>query len=976
LAVYALYNFPPFAVTFSTYETEELRAATATQDGSSYESYSQYLISETGQHDSSLSYPIRSITQDFLLEQFQRELGTMHQDQDEDHASIYNHLMAVDLQTKLYIVQDGTTENVRRRRVTEKVTLVAEMYGTVAFLEPSDKTTKPSNDEVRVLFGNWLEASFEHDRDQYLRELVQSEQDLLREITSLSIQTNIDIGIDNANDDTKSGAYVEGWSNRTERALLAMMILLGIMGIGWMLLYLQQRHRIQKEKHNVIYGMEDNEHEHDYDDDHDHDSQDHQQEPIQRPLAISSRERNSSMDAVRHGDDVQHRHSHTGAISVLEKSDRYLSKHRPDLYKQDSQKSQIHLMGRNYVIPSNPFEYIYSAFADADPPTPQELLPSPRGAFTPTSRSSSFRQPNIAAKEEDDDDDDYPDDEEHQVMGGHVRQHSGYTPISTIWRNLSTMWDHAPAPTNINTNDNDGLVVFQPEDQQDDYDFAFQDFPRHDGTPCLIYNDDAEHDKEQLQLRRVFSIGSHEEDLLDNNNNDGNDDNTTPVSDQAFQRMLSQHSIHSSFEDFPDLPAKSPQFKSKLERLMIQKHRQYEKKSIVEKHRELRAKERKDNRDQERRDRHKVMERELEALEKNFSSPLERFQLSPARTHYSPKPLTHTHTHQQHYSPQLSHLKSNPQYSPKLTYRHNRSSPRPPKSPKFEDSTTTTTTTTSSPAYRSSGIFRPPPKTSYGAATGAGLGSSNSYGSARSISPPGGLEGQDDESHMFRTTKSAAEPHTLRPRTTTKPTSDLYVDTARALDSDDLYCDEHVSMDYLSMPPMNMNMNTTTAAPKYPSPNSVMDDILTAPLPRNHKQPMHRRVQSFDTKQHRRVQSSGPSPNKPQHPLHTRTNSSSMTQPPPQRRSISRSNSNSSQTMTARATTPHRRTHSRSNSHSEDVFLHAKNAGAGHGHGHNRSNSSSSNTRTTTPHRRTHSRSNSHSEDVFLHGIFAQTRFV
>jgi hypothetical protein len=235
-----------------------------------------------------LSYPIRSITQDFLLEQFQRELETMN---DGHHATIYNHLMAVDLQTKLYLVQDGTTENVRRR-VTEKVTLVAEMYGTVAFLEPSDKTTKPSNEEVRVLFGSWLEASFKHDRDQYLRELVQSDQDLLREITSLSIQTNIDIDIDGSGSgsgsNTKSGGYVEGWSNRTERALLAMMILLGIMGVGWMLLYLQQRHRIQKEQHNMIYGMEDNEHEGDHQ---------KEQEPIQRPLAISTTERNSSMDS-------------------------------------------------------------------------------------------------------------------------------------------------------------------------------------------------------------------------------------------------------------------------------------------------------------------------------------------------------------------------------------------------------------------------------------------------------------------------------------------------------------------------------------------------------------------------------------------------------------------------------------------------------------------------------------------------------
>lgn len=896
LAVYALYNAPPFAVTFRTKSTPALEEALVD---------STTLLSETGERDSSLSYPIRTVTQTFLLEHFHSYIEDYRQaiPEGESFFQIYDHLVAVDIQTKLYV--DDLSESIRRdrartrRKLDQHVTLVAEMFPTLAFLEPEDKSTKPSNQQVRERFGSWLEDIFENHRDKYLRELVQSDQELLREISALEIETGID-----EKDDT--GGYVDGWSTRTEKALLTMLVLLTFMGLGWMFLYLQQRHR-----HKLLIG----------------DEPDRQQTPLtlERPSALTSRERLSSMDAVRHGSDTFHSSSQFGASQILEKSDKYLSKHRPDLYEDNaSEENEISVFGRSYQIPSNPFEYIYSAFAEpqgghAQTQSNPEFQPSPRGAFTPRRPSSMERRPssfeiqkgNIAA----------PFDENVDVTGGrssgHWSEGGGYLPMSTIWRNLSSIWDDVTAPRQPPVSD--GLVMYSQEmevfdeaDDPEEYDFPFKDFPRHDGTPCLIYNDDSLAPRNQL-----FVIGSprDDEEAIEPIPTDP----TAPVSDSTFQRMLSQRSLTPSFDDLTmeeELPARSPEFKSKLTRLVQQKHRQYEKRAIVEKHREQRAKERKHAREQERRERHKVMEREIEAIEATFSTPLERtrvMQLSPKPRHFSPKPATTAS-----YSPKV-HQSFRKAFSP---FKTSSASPRP-----YGGSPVKRTTNhpdekfaqqsphrTRSPAYRpsnseSGAIFRPAPKTSYQNVVRVG-----SSGSGRSISPPGGIEGEDEEGiHSkysvpvmpARNTQFAFDANA----------SDLYVDTSMGGAAGEM---DYLTLDKLSMPPMG-------GTGKFPSPQSVMDEInVTRPPPRKTATAasQHRRVNSFNLDDASSLSSS----------RHQRTGSHQL--PPSQ--------------------AGHRRTHSKGN---------------GSGPSHSRSNSHSSQ-------RRTHSRSNSHSDDVFLHGIFAQTRFV
>ena len=95
-------------------------------------------------------------------------------------------------------------------------------------------------------------------------------------------------------------------------------------------------------------------------------------------------------------------------------------------------------------------------------------------------------------------------------------------------------------------------------DDEDDYNFAFQDFPRKDGTPCLIINDDSllHERKRRESARKIFTIDDEEDKTTDDASlgslTEKKQDDARPVSDDVFKKMLSQNSQTidgSSFED-------------------------------------------------------------------------------------------------------------------------------------------------------------------------------------------------------------------------------------------------------------------------------------------------------------------------------------------------------------------------------------------------------------------------------------------
>jgi hypothetical protein len=190
------------------------------------------------------------------------------------------------------------------------------------------------------------------------------------------------------------------------------------------------------------------------------------------------------------------------------------------------------------------------------------------------------------------------------------------------------------------------------------YPFVYRDFPRHDGTPCLIfeigdedYDDnvssptaangtaakEGEDDKDvfgswksllkrsslsKTDLLTYFSSNSN----VNNTNPDTTNNSNTPeerksltsakgpilnnvdlVSEDDLHRMLEQHAMDHYWSRssqsrkkggvvvpgaFPTDPELEEDFKPHLERLLASRFRQYEKRSILERHREARQKER------------------------------------------------------------------------------------------------------------------------------------------------------------------------------------------------------------------------------------------------------------------------------------------------------------------------------------------------------------------------------------------------
>jgi hypothetical protein len=180
------------------------------------------------------------------------------------------------------------------------------------------------------------------------------------------------------------------------------------------------------------------------------------------------------------------------------------------------------------------------------------------------------------------------------------------------------------------------------EDLPGDYDFPFQDFPRTDGTPCLIYNEDALLERErQRQAKEIFASSNSMDDADYSSGTEKKEDDTierrrrgSSVSDLAFRRMLSENSMaldDSCLDENDDDDAmavinteggsslwKTPQFQQQLARLLETKQRryamEYKKEVIVQEQR----KKRKHIREKQRVERHKAMERDLEEIEAEF----------------------------------------------------------------------------------------------------------------------------------------------------------------------------------------------------------------------------------------------------------------------------------------------------------------------------------------------------------------------
>ena len=700
--------------------------------------------------------------------------------------SMYEHLVTVDLRVKLYLRKNGISgdmdldsvrRNLRNLQDTGEVELLAEVSPTIAFLEPvseAKRQTKPSNEDVKAVFGSWMEYIFTKQRGLYMSTLLQyQDQPLLQEISTLRVDVST-VSASNSSNYGPGGA----WSNRTQKVLMSFLIILGTVAIIWPM----YAYRQYIKRREITLQLMNSEGADEYDFSGSFSSvtyKDAVDEALQLPPINPSvppppnsilpfpqalSKRGNSLDAIRHGSDVfpskDRDLSQRSARSALEASDRYLSRHRPDLfYDQDSRSSsgKVSVFGRSYEIPSNPFEFIYKGQQqpqDLSTPTGSSDLgrnahfpfASPRSSFS-TPRASStestgfgfsvrstsvgslgstgkpthftpIAEPNqnLAAGVRDD------DEADHLFMSPGVAAHTGQSwqnsempplqqpvpqlspqggVIGTIFRNLSiSSWYNGnnienSYTANSNTDpefysnpssateevyyddyhhQHQDSSLFQreieleslPNDEDEspaNYDFAFQDFPRKDGTPCLIIDDDSflSERKRRESAKMIFNF---DDEANTSTEDDGSltekkVDSNTPVSDESFKQLLSQNitEIDSSFiklassEELPPLEsflnkdphdAKSPEFQSKLSRLMETKQQRYTRENknaaIVAANR----KKRKNVRERERVDRHKAIERELEDIEAEFSLTMQpqspkRNTTSAGVGHHTPK---------------------------------------------------------------------------------------------------------------------------------------------------------------------------------------------------------------------------------------------------------------------------------------------------------------------------------------------------
>jgi hypothetical protein len=289
------------------------------------------LLSETNGHNSGLSFPLRSATQNFLLEEFKRKIALLETQANAQDPTMlypwypmYAHLVGVDLVVDLFLVdtQSGEDSGSQLQQGQTTATLRVEIMGSLAFEEPQSASSKPSNDQVYLMFGQWMESIFSTQRGSYWNAVMASNQELMLQATIVEISTGAggDAGFGATNTETSVT------NNRIQRTLLSLLLLVSSAGVVYSI-YALRRHKHKQAVRRLIHAsmdagaggggggyMDGDDGEYNF--------------------SGSVKEPSEGMDAIRHGSDFIY--AHRSAHSVLESTDRYLSKHRPDLYSDTS----------------------------------------------------------------------------------------------------------------------------------------------------------------------------------------------------------------------------------------------------------------------------------------------------------------------------------------------------------------------------------------------------------------------------------------------------------------------------------------------------------------------------------------------------------------------------------------------------------------------------------------------------------------
>jgi hypothetical protein len=232
---------------------------------------------------------------------------------------------------------------------------------------------------------------------------------------------------------------------------------------------------------------------------------------------------------------------------------------------------------RRYVSPASPFELLYgAAFSHSEKSKVQSahgMKPKKRKSrrhLPKTTNARQLRPLNTITEEENDD------------------KNESFFPqfMSTISSYLSEKIEHSTTTPNSQEELVDSTTT--PCNSKDEY-VVFRDFPRHDGTPCIMF---APFNEEQENKDNTSSLQSEVE------AQDGyvNDDNQNLESDLCNDLNLDIHDDSSKIEHVDT-------FVDKLENLMASRARQYEERKSL--HIEM-TKRKKVNEEERQRERNKM----------------------------------------------------------------------------------------------------------------------------------------------------------------------------------------------------------------------------------------------------------------------------------------------------------------------------------------------------------------------------------
>jgi hypothetical protein len=457
-------------------------------------------------NDDSLKATIQSVTELYLKQFIDAEI--LH-DEAPTNTNIVGTITGVSLQVSIKRPQASTNNN----ETSSIVALVSS--GNAAFEQSSSTNATTTGKDENVVMDGFLKQSLQKaftlpDVTTFQERLMLTPQEYLQQMTSM-IVTLLD-NVENDNNDTTTIPY----SERTKTTRVTVTTLAGVFVITFCIVVFV---RMRRQRHKMV--------------NHHH--------------AATSHHSYTSGGGSHH-----HHHHHYDVPNLACRA------HPPehDMSPYETQRATtLLLMERvSSLWKKNP---IHDSHATTTTTTNAYPIHNPRHTTT-TTTSTTTRPPHYSYRN-----DDHGDEEEEDVVDHHIHRsgpfHGG--SLASWVKSISSNVFHPHEK-------DEAECLFEEEEDSSGKRIVYRDFPRHDGTPCLIYNSPAvrEQSRKRMMVRSstsatnssrhhnvnsttVWATSNHEE-----NNNNEDDDEEEPVD---------------SFVD-------------RLEQLMVVRHEQYEERRHLE----------------------------------------------------------------------------------------------------------------------------------------------------------------------------------------------------------------------------------------------------------------------------------------------------------------------------------------------------------------------------------------------------------